>query len=582
MKSKQEIKQFFENGDIPNQEQFWEWQDSYWHKDEKLPLNRIEYDFSKKADLVDGKVPASQLPSYVDDVLEFNTLSELPAPGESGKIYITTDTNKQYRWSGTTYVQIESSGNQTLQNVITNGNYAPRFISFTAKSDTVNETEGSRDTALGANPSTYSFFFGNMNPAHTGTYNISMGYNSLPIITTGQSNTAIGHYSGQGITTGTANTILGLETGIGLTAGNDNTLIGISAGYGLKEGSGNAFLGKWSGCFITGNNNTFLGYKAGQFWGKGGSGFWSSNIVIGGGTSGHGNGMWGENNIIIGSNIEMLGANNNRFIINNFLAKANRWYDTHFIEGNFADKWLKFDTSLQVLRLPQADNTFSRNLVAKPDGTFGWTNNLEEIPLSGTSAGSPITGDLEIDNLHGTKLIKGNAYGSNISFLDDGVIEINNTEGSNVRISGLDINATSDLAKGIVGDYYYGRYYTDNSFIQKKYVDQKHSYSSEEILTGGTWINGKPVYKKTVFFDAIPHNGEIDITPHFKDLEVIVSNQMFTEWYAMDIAFAGNQWKSIAFISLQPDMVKFELAGTTDTNYSVIDSFSLTLEYTKK
>ncbi len=61
------------------------------------------------ASLVNGKVPESQLPSYVDDVLEFATLSALPSKGEGGKIYLTLDTEKIYRWSGTTYAEISSS-----------------------------------------------------------------------------------------------------------------------------------------------------------------------------------------------------------------------------------------------------------------------------------------------------------------------------------------------------------------------------------------------------------------------------------------------------------------------------------------
>ena len=56
-----------------------------------------------------GKVPSSQLPSYVDDVLEYNSLSDFPLTGESGKIYIAKDTNKTYRWSGTTYTEISES-----------------------------------------------------------------------------------------------------------------------------------------------------------------------------------------------------------------------------------------------------------------------------------------------------------------------------------------------------------------------------------------------------------------------------------------------------------------------------------------
>lgn len=56
-----------------------------------------------------GKIPESQLPSYVDDVVEAATQSALPTTGESGKIYVATDTNLTYRWSGTGYVEISPS-----------------------------------------------------------------------------------------------------------------------------------------------------------------------------------------------------------------------------------------------------------------------------------------------------------------------------------------------------------------------------------------------------------------------------------------------------------------------------------------
>ncbi len=56
-----------------------------------------------------GRVPSSQLPSYVDDVINVATYSQLPNPGESGKIYITEDTNLAYRWSGTGYAEISPS-----------------------------------------------------------------------------------------------------------------------------------------------------------------------------------------------------------------------------------------------------------------------------------------------------------------------------------------------------------------------------------------------------------------------------------------------------------------------------------------
>lgn len=56
-----------------------------------------------------GKVLSSQLPSYVDDVLEYNTLENFPETGESGKIYVAKDTNITYRWSGTGYVEVGPS-----------------------------------------------------------------------------------------------------------------------------------------------------------------------------------------------------------------------------------------------------------------------------------------------------------------------------------------------------------------------------------------------------------------------------------------------------------------------------------------
>lgn len=56
-----------------------------------------------------GKVPAAQLPAYVDDVVEYDSQDDFPKTGEDGKIYIATDTNLTYRWSGSQYVEISPS-----------------------------------------------------------------------------------------------------------------------------------------------------------------------------------------------------------------------------------------------------------------------------------------------------------------------------------------------------------------------------------------------------------------------------------------------------------------------------------------
>ena len=60
-------------------------------------------------ELENGKIPATYLPSYVDDVLEYEDLAHFPAEGEVGKIYIALDTSLIYRWSGSVYAEISQS-----------------------------------------------------------------------------------------------------------------------------------------------------------------------------------------------------------------------------------------------------------------------------------------------------------------------------------------------------------------------------------------------------------------------------------------------------------------------------------------
>ncbi len=65
------------------------------------------------ATLVNGFIPASQLPSFVDDIIEYGNITYLPTTGELGKIYMVTDTGRVYRWSGSAYVEIVASPGTT-------------------------------------------------------------------------------------------------------------------------------------------------------------------------------------------------------------------------------------------------------------------------------------------------------------------------------------------------------------------------------------------------------------------------------------------------------------------------------------
>lgn len=74
-----------------------------------LAMDAMTTALNAKADLVGGVVPSSQLPSYVDEVIEVNNYADLPGTGSGAKIYITKDTNKTYRWGGSDYVEIARS-----------------------------------------------------------------------------------------------------------------------------------------------------------------------------------------------------------------------------------------------------------------------------------------------------------------------------------------------------------------------------------------------------------------------------------------------------------------------------------------
>lgn len=83
---------------------------SAWAKADSKPSYTIsEVSGNLPASRISGTIAAANLPSYVDDVLEYASFSNFPTTGESGKIYTALDTNKIYRWSGSAYVVISET-----------------------------------------------------------------------------------------------------------------------------------------------------------------------------------------------------------------------------------------------------------------------------------------------------------------------------------------------------------------------------------------------------------------------------------------------------------------------------------------
>ena len=99
------------------------------------------------ARLVDGKVPASQLPSYVDDVLEYDSKNDFPKPGETDKIYVDKSTNLTYRWSSNSnnYIMI-GGGDLNLENGTGTGSLVQKRL----KSDGVTWTTAKAYQGAGA------------------------------------------------------------------------------------------------------------------------------------------------------------------------------------------------------------------------------------------------------------------------------------------------------------------------------------------------------------------------------------------------------------------------------------------------
>ncbi|MBI1401464.1 hypothetical protein [Hyphomonas sp.] len=97
-----------------------------------------------------GKVPSAQLPSYVDDVIEAANFAALPGSGEAGKIYVTLDNGKAFRWSGSAYIEIVASPGST--DALAEGSTNKYFTDGRAQAALASALSGKLDTSLkGAN-----------------------------------------------------------------------------------------------------------------------------------------------------------------------------------------------------------------------------------------------------------------------------------------------------------------------------------------------------------------------------------------------------------------------------------------------
>lgn len=181
--------------------------------------------------LVGGKVPASQLPSYVDDVVEYDSKSAFPATGETGKIYVDKSTNLTYRWSNSNNYIMVGGGDLNLENGTGTGSLVQKTVSSSGTPYN-NQASGSGAIALGkdvkSNGNT-TFVIGQKNEAIVGT---------MASFTSGYSNINRGNYN---ITGGENNAN---NNSWNLVVGKNNA---VSDGrFGIVSGLDNVYTGKGS------------------------------------------------------------------------------------------------------------------------------------------------------------------------------------------------------------------------------------------------------------------------------------------------------------------------------------------------
>ena len=170
------------------------------------------------ASLVNGKVPASQLPSYVDDVLEYDSKNDFPKPGEIGKIYLDKSTNLTYRWSSNSnnYIMV-GGGDLNLENGVGKDSLVQKYSGDVDDTHFGNVCEGESCTVFGE---------ANFNSGNRATVSGKMNRNSAP------NSLIIGLGNGRGI---------GATPNIDALSGEQLFVFGVENS--VLNGDGNAVLG---------------------------------------------------------------------------------------------------------------------------------------------------------------------------------------------------------------------------------------------------------------------------------------------------------------------------------------------------
>lgn len=276
-----------------------------------------------------------------------------------------------------------------------------------------------------------------------------------------------------------------------------------------------------------------------------------------------------------------------------------------------------------------------------PIKTTGGTTG-DYIPLSGTEVGKPVTGSIEVNSDEFTNIdlvnglvdlkplfeVKSDVQNSPLPFTNLTLFELKDTEETIASLSACKITSNQEYLKfigfglskidyfnlldaeyifgikensnnlddsgiflkaplntgGLNTDIDYSDYYKPNNFVQKVYVDRQHSYSMEEKATGGTWINGKPIYRNTIIFNQfnLPVGLNQSIPLNISDLDTPVKKEFVVDWRSDNGIYTCTDSYVNSDLILQYSYIDNCITnGVAGFDFSVLDSLIVTIFYTK-
>ena len=201
------LRQWFKTGSKPTQEQFWNWMDSYWHKDELIPQDKIQ----NLNTTLSSKADADQLANKAN--ADASGMTDLQAQAWAAllKPYLPTGSGSSTPIDAYTKTEInEKLGKITFRTIIDdNGStYVPQPISFLPLGSDPNSNIGNPNGELGM--LNWNMYWGNYNKANTGRFNLLFGVNNSTS-NDGSNNTILGHYAFNASNKGNDNVIIGMN-----------------------------------------------------------------------------------------------------------------------------------------------------------------------------------------------------------------------------------------------------------------------------------------------------------------------------------------------------------------------------------